>query len=69
MKHPDKPWSGTSSRADVCRCGGAGVPCARCNPYDDDNPISARDTLMDDRACMLSSPSKACAWVPSAWVD
>src|SRR4029079_11400057 len=31
--------------------------------------ISARDTLMDDRACMLSSPSKACAWVPSAWVD
>ena len=29
--HPDKPWSGTSSRADACHCGGAGVPCQQCN--------------------------------------
>ena len=28
--HPDRPWSGTSKRADAC--GGAGMPCEACNP-------------------------------------
>jgi hypothetical protein len=29
--HLDKGWAGTSTRADACDCGGAGVPCGRCN--------------------------------------
>jgi hypothetical protein len=33
--HPDRPWIGTSSRADACDCGGAGVPCSKCNPLDE----------------------------------
>jgi hypothetical protein len=33
--HPDKPWDGTSSRADACGCG-AGAPCKACNPCDDE---------------------------------
>ena len=36
--HLNKPWSGTSSRADACDCGGAGVPCGQCNPCDDEHP-------------------------------
>jgi hypothetical protein len=29
--HPDRPWRGTSQRADACNCG-AGMPC-ECNPW------------------------------------
>jgi hypothetical protein len=33
--HMDKPWGGASTRADACRCGGAGAPCPACNPCDE----------------------------------
>ena len=29
--HPDRPWRGTSERADACDRG-AGMPCELCNP-------------------------------------
>lgn len=31
--HPDTPWG----EGDEC-CGGAGMPCPKCNPSDYDNP-------------------------------
>lgn len=36
--HPDKPWDGNSERFDACKCGGAGMPCAICNPCDATHP-------------------------------
>ena len=32
--HPDRPWDGKHA----CNCGGAGAPCPRCNPSDEDDP-------------------------------
>ena len=32
--HPDTPWSGEHA----CSCGGAGMPCSKCNPSDADHP-------------------------------
>lgn len=32
--HPEQPWEGDRA----CSCGGAGMPCKICNPYDEDNP-------------------------------
>ena len=32
--HPDTPWSGEHA----CNCGGAGMPCPKCNPSDQDHP-------------------------------
>ena len=31
VNHPDRPWEGTSKRADVCPCGAEGVQCPDCN--------------------------------------
>jgi len=30
-EHPDRPWRGTSRRADACDCVRVGMPC-QCNP-------------------------------------
>ena len=30
-EHPDRPWRGTSQRADACDCVRVGMPC-ECNP-------------------------------------
>jgi hypothetical protein len=30
-EHPDRPWRGTSQRADACYCVRVGMPC-ECNP-------------------------------------
>jgi len=35
--HQDKPWDGASDRASS-HCGGAGLPCLKCNPRDHDHP-------------------------------
>jgi hypothetical protein len=32
--HPDTPWEGLRA----CTCGGAGMPCPRCNRGDLDHP-------------------------------
>lgn len=40
--HADLPWDGVSSRFDACSCGGAGAPCARCNPAGDMAKIEAQ---------------------------
>jgi hypothetical protein len=32
--HPDTPWDGEHA----CDCGGAGMPCPKCNPSDLDRP-------------------------------
>jgi hypothetical protein len=31
-EHPDRPWRGTSRRADACDCVKVGMPCEACNP-------------------------------------
>ena len=36
--HNDKPWSGGMPDDFVSCCGGAGMPCPKCNPCDDKNP-------------------------------
>jgi len=51
--HPDRPWRGTSQRADACECG-PGMPCEVCNPsggIDEPPAISpiARVTIRSDR--------------------
>ncbi len=32
--HEDKPWDGPNA----CKCGGAGMPCLKCNPCDGKTP-------------------------------
>jgi hypothetical protein len=32
--HPTRPYAMFSERADVCHCGGAGMPCLACNDGD-----------------------------------
>jgi hypothetical protein len=32
--HPEPPWEGEHA----CTCGGAGMPCPKCNPSDLDHP-------------------------------
>jgi hypothetical protein len=32
--HPDTPWEGPHA----CTCGGAGMPCPRCNLSDQETP-------------------------------
>ena len=32
--HPDQPFAGPHA----CRCGGAGMPCPKCNPSNQDKP-------------------------------
>jgi hypothetical protein len=32
--HPDQPFAGPHA----CRCGGAGMPCPKCNPSSQDEP-------------------------------
>jgi len=32
--HSDTPWEGEHA----CKCGGAGMPCPKCNPSDLDHP-------------------------------
>ena len=34
-EHNDKPWSGGMPDDFVSCCGGAGMPCPKCNPCDD----------------------------------
>jgi hypothetical protein len=42
--HPDTPWEG----AHACTCGGAGMPCPKCNPSDLDNsPRSPAGTRVE----------------------
>lgn len=36
--HPDLPWDGVSTAPNACGCGGAGAPCADCNPCDETTP-------------------------------
>jgi hypothetical protein len=35
--HPDRPWEGE----EACNCGGAGMPCTKCNMTDDDSAPQA----------------------------
>jgi hypothetical protein len=45
--HPDRPWDGTSSRADACGCG-AGDPCPDCQPAGQPRfPKSSPDEHLD----------------------
>jgi hypothetical protein len=34
--HQDVPWAGMTNEPECC--GGAGMPCPKCNPCDKDNP-------------------------------
>ena len=34
--HKYRPWDGSNA----CGCGGAGMPCPDCNPFDRDHPPS-----------------------------
>jgi hypothetical protein len=36
--HRDKPWAGLMPEGFPECCNGAGVPCHRCNPCDEDTP-------------------------------
>lgn len=36
--HHDKPWAGGMPDGFKKCCGGAGMPCIKCNPSDYDNP-------------------------------
>ncbi len=29
--HPEQPWAGISLDPTACNCGGAGMPCRKCN--------------------------------------
>lgn len=45
--HPDVPWDGGDQNC----CGGAGAPCPRCNPCDENTPpkMPPGTTIIGDR--------------------
>lgn len=46
--HPDRPWDGEGA----CDCGGAGMPCPKCNPADKRTPpkeLAGWVTVWDSR--------------------
>src|SRR5712691_6019239 len=56
-EHPDRPWRGTSQRADACDCVRVGMPC-ECNPcggIDESPTLSpiARGNIRQERPAAL----------------
>lgn len=45
--HDDRPWDGDRA----CECGGAGMPCPKCNPskghHDPPKPLAGSTTIWD----------------------